>query len=143
MMLTLLKERIQKDDCKKGFILDGYPRNLKQTRDLEKMTQVDKIIEISISEDEAIKRLSSRLSCKDCGSIYNIISNPPEKENSCNKCSGKLFQREDQKPNTIKKRLGIYHADTKPILQNYSSIKINGEQAIEKVVEDIVNQLNS
>jgi len=143
LMTKILQQRFQQDDCKQGFILDGYPRNLKQVQDLARITDIDKIIEISISNEEAIRRISSRLSCKDCSSIFNTITNPPEKENACNKCSGELFQREDQTLDIIKKRLEIYHKDTKPILQNYNSIKINGEQAIEKVIEDIVNQLNS
>ena len=143
LIIRTLKERISKEDCKNGFILDGFPRNIEQAKALDKITNIDEIIEISISDDEAIKRISSRISCKNCGSVYNLITNPPKISNKCDKCSSELVQRADDTFNAIKKRLEIYHNETKPILQHYKSIKVNGLQSIDKVFNDIKIALNN
>jgi len=143
LVLDLLKKRISEDDTKNGFILDGFPRNLKQAKMLKKITKIDKIIEISISDEESIRRLSGRLNCKNCGAIYNINTGPkPKIDNKCDKCNSDLYQREDDKPEAIKRRLETYHKETEPILENYPHVKIDGEQSIEKVTQDILNALN-
>lgn len=145
LILKILKKRIEKDDCKNGIILDGFPRNLKQARALEKILKIDKIIEINISDREALKRLTGRWNCKKCGIAYNIVTAPkPKQEGVCDKCKGRLFQREDDKnKEAIQKRLDIYHSETSPILKKYSDsvIRINGGQAIEKITEDILEVL--
>jgi len=144
LMLKILQERLNKEDCKKGFILDGFPRNINQAKDLDSVTKVDKIIEISISDEEALKRLTGRWNCNKCGIMYNIYTSPkPKQEGICNTCQSALTQREDDKDTeSIKKRLEIYHNETEPILEHYESIKINGEQEIEKVTKDILKELN-
>ena len=142
LILELLKEIINSRYCKVGFILDGYPRNLKQAKELEKITSIDKLIEISISDKDAVKRLSGRRNCPKCGKIYNIHTNPkPKKENKCDNCKLELFQRQDDNEDAIKKRLEIYHKETKPILKNYPHIKVNGNQDINKVTQDILEKL--
>ncbi len=142
LMIEILKKRISKDDCKYGFILDGFPRNLEQAKELEKNITIDKYIEISISDEEAVKRLSGRRNCNKCGAIYNVNTSPkPEKEGICDKCCGKLYQREDDTEEAIKKRLDVYHKETEPILENLPSIKIDGEKSIEEVSEDILKNL--
>lgn len=141
LMLTILKERISRQDCANGFILEGYPRNLRQAEELEKITKIDKIIEITISDEEAIRRISNRLSCKNCSAVYNKITNPPKKEDTCDACGSSLSQRADDYPEAIKKRLDIYHNETEPILKAYPSVRINGEQPIEKVTRDILKAL--
>lgn len=140
LILKILKQRITKEDCKNGFILDGFPRNQKQAEMLKQVTDIDKVIEITLPDQEAIKRLSSRLSCK-CGATFNTITNPPEKENICDACGRELFQREDDTPEAIQKRLDTYHKDTEPLLQKYDSIKINGNQPIKDISQDILNVL--
>jgi len=143
LMLKILKGRLNRMDCKKGFILDGYPRNIKQSGELDQITGIDKIIEIKISDEESVRRLSGRRSCKKCGKIYNLETAPkPKKNNLCDDCNIKLFQRKDDSPEAIKKRLEIYHEDTEPVLEKYDSVKINGEQNIEKVTKDVLNALN-
>ncbi len=144
-ILKLLKKRIKQPDCKNGIILDGYPRNLSQTEDLEKITGIDKIFEIHISDKEAIKRLLGRWNCKKCGIAYNLITQPKPKNNHiCDICKIPLYQRKDDIDKTaINKRLKIYHKDTKPILKKFKNraIIINGEQTIEKITEDILKKL--
>lgn len=143
LMLKILEERLNRGNCKKGFILDGYPRNLEQTKELDRITSIGKVIEISISDEEAVRRLSGRRSCKKCGKIYNLETLPkPREDNLCDDCKVELFQREDDYPEAIKKRLEVYHQETEPILEKYDSVKINGEQSIEKVTGDILEVLN-
>ncbi len=146
LILRILKERISKEDCQKGFILDGYPRNLQQAKELDKITNIDKIIEILISDKEAIKRISGRWNCKKCGIAYNNITEPkPRIEDGkiiCPKCNIELSQRADDTEDAVKKRLEIYHQETEPILNHYPSIKINGEKDIDSVTNDILKSLN-
>jgi len=142
LMLRILKETINSPYCEAGFILDGFPRNLEQAKELEKITQIDKFIEISISDEEAVKRISGRRNCKQCGKIYNLNTSPkPEQENMCDDCKIELTQRDDDTEEAVKKRLEIYHNDTEPILKEYPSIKINGKQDIKQVTQDILEKL--
>jgi len=145
LILEILKHRMNQPDCKKGIILDGFPRNLEQARDLEKIAKIDKIFEISISDKTAKKRLMGRWNCPRCKTAYNIITEPkPKKDKICDICNIPLFQREDDKnEKAINKRLKIYHEETEPILEKFKNkvIKINAEQKIEKIREDILTKL--
>jgi len=146
LTLKILKQRLEKPDAKNGFILDGYPRNLNQTKLLETITNINKIIEITLSDQEAIKRLSSRLSCPKCKAVFNTITNPPKQENICDNCQTTLFQRNDDKPEAIQKRLNIYKEQTEPIIQYYKDkninvLTINGEQSIEDIKSEIEEKL--
>jgi len=144
LTLEILKKRLEKSDCKSGFILDGYPRNLEQAKDLEKVTKIDEVIEIRISDKTAVHRLGGRWNCNKCGIAYNILTEPkPKKDKICNKCGGRLVQRKDDKFSAIKKRLEIYHEDTEPILNYYKEklIRIDGEQNIKKVTEEILKKI--
>ncbi|MDP2925350.1 MAG: nucleoside monophosphate kinase [Nanoarchaeota archaeon] len=143
LTIKILKERIIEPDCKNGFILDGFPRNIAQANILDKITKINKVIEITLNDELAIKRISSRLSCKKCGAVFNTITNPPEKENICDKCKGELYRRKDDNPEEIKKRLFIYHKETEPILEKYKDIliTINGEQDIEKIAKEILEKI--
>ena len=139
LITKILKERISQNDCINGFILDGYPRNKKQCEILDTITKIDRVIEISISDKEAIRRILARTSCKSCGSVFNLITNPPKKPNTCDKCRSPLFQRQDDNEKAIKKRLETYHKETSQVLNHYkNSLKINGEQSIPKVTEDLL-----
>jgi len=142
LISEILKERILKPDCKKGFILDGFPRNLKQADKLENSNEIDKYFEIFIDDEEAVKRLSGRRTCDNCQAIYNINTVQPLADGKCDKCNGDLFQREDDKAEAIKKRLEIYHNETEPIIGKYDVIKIDGDQKIERVTHDILDFLD-
>lgn len=143
---SIAKKRLSKIDCRKGFILDGYPRNLDQALFLDSITPIDKVILVNISDREAIKRISNRRVCIDCGSSYNLISNPPKKEDICDKCGGKIVFRSDDYPDAIAKRLEIYRKESRPMLRFYNKknilIKVQGMQSIEGVYSDILKKLN-
>ncbi len=143
VIIEILKQRIKNPDCKNGSILDGFPRTLEQAEDLEKIAKTDLILEINISDKTAIKRLKGRWNCKKCNIAYNIVTCPkPKKIDVCDVCGLKLHQREDDvNEDAIKKRLKIYHEDTKPMLKKYPYVKINGEQSIEKITRDILDEL--
>lgn len=143
LTVKILKERISKSDCKDGFILDGYPRNLNQAKLLDSITKIDKVIEIDINDELAIERISSRLSCKKCGAVFNTITNPPKKQNICDKCQTELYRRADDNPEAIRKRLETYHKETEPILKKYKNVlvKIDGAQEIDKISEEIIKSL--
>lgn len=146
LIAKLLKQKIKETKRKKDIILDGFPRNLNQSEELDKIMKINKIFEISISDQEALKRLNGRWSCRKCRLIYNIFTAPkPKHDKICDKCGQALVQREDDADkDAIKKRLEIYHSQTEPMLEKYkgSVIKINGEQSIEDVTKDILEKLN-
>jgi adenylate kinase len=144
----IVKERLKKDDCEEGFILDGYPRTKDQAEYLDKLNyKINAVINLEISEEELIKRISSRRVCADCKANYNLLTCPPKKKGLCDKCNGKLVQRDDDKLEAIKKRLLLYHELTEPLLKFYEEkgvvIKINGEQKISKVFDSILKELSA
>jgi adenylate kinase len=116
----VLMQRIKEKDCKKGYILDGYPRTLAQAKSLEENDiKVDVVLNFNVSKETIIDRMTTRLTCKKCGTIYNIKNVPPKKEGICDKCGGLLYQREDQKPEVIRERLKVYEEQTKPLTDYY------------------------
>jgi len=145
LILKLLKERMKQPDCENGIILDGYPRNLEQAEDLEKIAAIDRIFEINISDETAKKRLMGRWNCRNCGVAYNIVTAPkPKKDKICDLCHIPLFQREDDKDEeAIQERLDIYHKETEPVLEKYKDkvTRIDGEKSIEKITKDILKKL--
>jgi len=147
LTIEIIKKRIKESDCKNGFILDGFPRNLEQAEIVDSFIEIEKVFEIDISDDEAVKRLNKRWMCKNCNIGYNVLTSPkPKKQGICDKCGSPLYQREDDKDvEAIKNRLKIYHKETELILKRYKDkvIKINGEQTIEKITEDILTKLRS
>ena len=146
LTIRIIKERIKQDDCKKGFILDGFPRDINQANEIEKFIKIDKVIEISIKDGEAIRRLVGRWNCKKCRIHYNLITQPrPKRDHLCDICKQPLFQRDDDiNKEAVQKRLDIYHKETEPILKKYgkAAVRVNGQQLIEDVTQDIMNVLN-
>lgn len=140
LMLKILKERISRDDCQNGFLLDGYPRNIQQAKDLDAAgIKIDNAFNIEISDAEALKRIKGRWSCKKCGAGYNYATAPkPKQEGICDICGEPLSQRaDDSSDDAINQRLKTYHDEIGPVIKFYNTTKINGEQSIEKVSEDI------
>lgn len=142
LIVRILKERVLQDDCENGFILDGFPRNVSQADELDKIMDIDKVIEIAISDDESVRRISGRRNCGECGAIWNVNTSPkPAVDDKCDKCGAELVQRVDDNEESLRKRLEIYHRDTEPILEKYDSVRVDGEQSIEKVSEDLLKVL--
>lgn len=120
IVIDVLKERITQDDCKNGFILDGFPRSIPQAQALEEMgIKIDKVISIEVEDDEIIRRITGRRTCSACGTSYHITDNKPKKENVCDRCGGKLITRDDDTEETIKSRLEVYHKRTEPLKSFY------------------------
>lgn len=124
VVIGLVKERIAQDDCKKGYILDGFPRNTAQAEVLDKVlaemgAPLDTALSVDVDKDVLMKRLTGRRTCKSCQQMYNVYFSPPKKEAVCDKCGGELFQRDDDKEETIRKRLDVYDAQTAPLMDYY------------------------
>ena len=136
----IVQDRLQQPDCAKGFVLDGYPRNQVQLDFIKTITSINYAIQIDLSYDEAIKRLSGRWACK-CGLSYHDVHNPPKQPGRCNVCGGELFKRDDDQPEAIKQRLEIYHRQTEPLVAQYQALGIlqtvDGAESIEGVFEQI------
>ena len=146
----IVKKRLSQDDCKKGFILDGYPRTLQQAEALEQILKeislpLKKVINLVVSEEEIIRRLSGRRICRNCGAIFHIVNMPPKKEGICDYCGGELYQRDDDKPEAIRHRLAVYHKQTEPLIRFYEEkgllVNVNCEVPLEQSVEEIVKIL--
>ena len=119
IIIKLLAERLKKADAKKGFILDGFPRTLRQAEALEKLSEIDLVINLNVPDEIIIQRLSNRLICKRCGAIYNRLTLKPKVNGVCDVCGGELYQREDDKPEVIRERLKVYKRSTEPLIEYY------------------------
>ncbi|HRZ85343.1 MAG TPA: nucleoside monophosphate kinase [Candidatus Paceibacterota bacterium] len=143
IVLNILKQKLDSNNCENGFILDGFPRNIGQANELDKIVKIDAMFSIEVSNEEVVRRINGRRFCSKCTTNYNIYVQEikPKKEGVCDKCGGKLLKRDDDNEEAIKKRLEIYFKDTQPLLRHYNTIRINGEQTIEKVNEDIMKAI--
>lgn len=122
VIIGIVNERLSQDDCAGGYILDGVPRTIAQAEALEKAgIQFDAVVSIEISEDEILRRMSGRRVCEACGSSYNVEAVPPRVEGICDNCGGKLIQRRDDSPETVRERLKVYHAETEPLVDFYAA----------------------
>lgn len=146
VVIGIVKERLSKPDCEKGFILDGFPRTVAQAEALDKMLaemgkKIDYVINIVVPDEEILKRLTGRRTCRKCGAMYHVIYNPPKVEGVCDKCGGELYQRDDDKEETIKNRLSVYHSQTAPLIEYYRKkgvlVDIDGTKDIKSIFEDI------
>jgi len=146
LVLSIIKTRLSQKDTKFGFILDGYPRNLAQAESLDKMLDelhwhLDGVIYIDVENDILTQRATGRRTCKDCGQMYNIFSNPPDVEGQCDRCDGPLIHRADDTAETIQKRLNIFANQTTPLIQFYRKKNILFQFDGMKEVDDIFNAI--
>ncbi|MCD8918675.1 adenylate kinase [Staphylococcus gallinarum] len=146
----IVKERISEDDAKKGFLLDGFPRTIEQAEALSEIMQeldrkIDAVINIEVPEEELMNRLTGRRICEKCGTTYHLVFNPPKVEGICDLDGGKLYQREDDNPETVANRLNVNVKQSKPILEFYDNKgvlkNIDGSRDINIVTEDVINIL--
>lgn len=135
VVIGLLTERVAQDDCKNGYILDGFPRTIAQAEALDAMgITIDKVVNIYVADETIVERLGGRRSCPVCGATYHVVYNPSEDGIHCSTCSAELTQRADDKPETIKKRLDVYHEQTAPLEDFYAKrgilITVEGQEEL-------------
>ena len=147
LTVDLVTDRIHKDDCKNGYVLDGFPRTIPQAEALDKALsamneKLDHAIEVNVPDENIVKRMSGRRACLNCGATYHVVHAPTKVENICDMCGGELILRDDDKPETVLKRLGIYHNQTKPLIDYYKEegilTTIDGTAALEDVFKAII-----
>jgi len=152
VVIGLVKERIAQDDCKKGYILDGFPRNTAQAETLDKVlaemgSPLDTALLVDVDKEILMKRLTGRRTCKNCQQMYNVYFSPAKKEGVCDKCNGELFQRDDDKEETIKRRLDVYDAQTAPLINYYKERgilkSVKGTGSIDEIFKNVCTILES
>ncbi len=152
LVVAIVEDRLKEDDCKSGFLLDGFPRTVNQAKTLDKVlenmnTSLNNVINIKVDRDILVERIVGRRICKDCGATYHVEFNPTEEKDMCDACGGELYQRDDDKAETVVKRIEVYLNETSPLINYYDQknilIDIDGEQDIDKVFKNIALALGS
>ena len=152
VVIGIVKERLSQDDCSKGFILDGFPRTIPQAEALdaalEKINEkMDYAIDVDVPDENIVNRMSGRRACLNCGATYHLISIPPKVEGICDRCGSEIVLREDDKPETVQKRLKVYHEQTQPLIDYYKNQgilkSVDGTQPMDEVFKAIVTILGA
>lgn len=142
VIIGMVKIRIQQPDCVQGFLFDGFPRTVAQADALSTICEIDRVINIDVPFERLVARISGRRMCPDCGAAYHVSSYA---DANCAKCGGKLYQRDDDKEETVQNRLRVYEAQTQPLIDYYASRNmlstVNGDQAIDAVAQQIVQAI--
>jgi len=150
IVIKIVEKRLK--NCKNGFILDGFPRTLNQALKLDEILEkldmkIDAVINIEVSEDEVIRRLAYRRSCRKCGAVYNLIYNPPKNDEICDFCNEPLYQRDDDKEDVVRRRFKVYKESTEPLINFYKEkgilYTINGERDVDEVFNSIAEILEN
>ncbi len=152
VVIGIIRERLAQDDCKNGYLLDGFPRTLPQAEELDEIlsnlnSELNAVISIEVPDEEIVTRITGRRMCKSCGAVYHVEFSPPAKEGICDKCGGELYQRDDDNEKTVRERLSAYKAQTEPLKEYYNKKNIlkevNGTGDIEKIYSEIESILES
>lgn len=150
VVIKIVEKWLKDSDMRRGFILDGYPRNVRQALELDKLLEKNGVeltaaIYIDVPEDEIVKRLCGRLTCRRCGAVYHVEFNPPKRNLKCDFCEGELYQREDDREDVVRQRFRVYMESTRPVLDYYRErgklLMINGLGSIEEVSKRILDEL--
>lgn len=150
LVIAIATVRLLEDDCKNGFLLDGFPRTVYQAEKLDEFleahnSKIDKVVDISVGKEELMIRLTGRRVCKKCGASYHIVNIPPKKEGVCDICGGPLIQRDDDNAETAANRIEVYEEQTRPLVDYYKKagnlVLIDGTTGLENVFADIVRAL--
>ncbi len=150
VVIGIVKERLAQSDCDRGFILDGFPRTIPQAEALDKVLgelgkKIEYVINVAVPNEELLSRLTGRRTCKKCGAMYHVVFNPPKKEGVCDKCGGELYQRDDDKEDTIRQRLKVYEDQTAPLIKYYRKkgvlYDVDGTGSIPEILQDILKVL--
>ena len=148
----LVMDRIQQDDCKNGFVLDGFPRTIPQAEALDAALgkineKMDYAIDVDVPDENIVNRMSGRRACLNCGATYHLVSIPPKVEGICDRCGSEIVLREDDKPETVQKRLKVYHEQTQPLIDYYKNQgilkSVDGTQPMDEVFKAIVTILGA
>lgn len=151
VVTEIVAERIKKEDCAGGFLLDGFPRTLPQAEALDKILSeggcpLTAVVDLAVDREALIERLTARRTCSECGENYNLISNPTKKEGICDNCGGKLYQRDDDKRETIENRLAVYDDQTAPLIQYYEGggrlVSVSGTGGMDEVFGRVCEALD-
>lgn len=147
VVVGLIHERLKEDDVRDGYILDGFPRTIPQAEALSRITELDYVINLQVPDEDLIFRLSGRRTCEKCGEVFHVKFNRPKVEGVCDKCGGKLFQREDDNELIIRKRLEAYHKQTNPLVGYYQKnkklLEIDGTKDPQDIFKSILKIINS
>jgi adenylate kinase len=147
LTVRMLLDRLDRPDTQKGVLLDGFPRTVEQARALDQALAkrgqtVDKVLYINVGEEEVVRRLAGRWTCRQCGAVYHQTFSPPKKPGVCDNCGGELYQRDDDKPETVRNRLGVYTRQTAPLIDYYKGqdklLEVNGEKEADAVGKDLL-----
>lgn len=148
--IGIVRERLQRCDCRKGFLLDGFPRTVPQAQALDEILgelseELDAVVSIDVPEDKLVRRLSRRRVCRGCGTIYHLETKPPAPDGKCKVCGGELYQRDDDSEKTVRRRLEVYRLQTEPLIRYYEERgllrQVSGDNDIETVNEDTLSIL--
>lgn len=150
--IAMIMERLDQPDCQRGVFLDGFPRTLAQAEALDQALaqrgqSVEAVLYIRVAPEVLVARLSARRTCRDCGANYNVLYNPPRQEGRCDLCGGQLYQREDDQPETVRRRLEVYDTQTAPLIEYYRRagilLEIDGQQSIEDVQQALLRAIQN
>ena len=146
IIIGIVAERVKKEDCKNGYILDGVPRTIAQAESLEKVgILIDKVVDIEVRDAVIEERMTGRRTCTSCSETFHVKYNPPKREGVCDFCGGKLDIRKDDRPETVRHRLEVYHSETEPLLKFYADrgtlVTVNGEQGLHETTDSIIAAL--
>ena len=152
LIIDLVAERLKEKDCEKGFVLDGFPRTIAQAQSLEEILKkmaigLDGVLSVRVPDELIVERLSGRRTCKGCGALYHLVFDPPKAKGACNRCGGELFQRDDDREETIMNRLKVYDNQTAPLVSYYRERgllrEIDGVGGVEEIGKRVVLALEA
>ena len=152
LVVNLVTDRLQKDDCKEGFLLDGFPRTIFQAEQLDKFLsdngqKLDIVLNFKVRKDVLVERIAGRRVCKSCGASFHVVNVPPKKEGICDACGGELFQRKDDNRDTVENRINVYESETAPLIGYYEKqnvlVDFDGEKTHDEVFADVVKAIEA